>query len=131
MTRTGRIVGVTLGLVGAGLIFGALAGGAAFAAVTALAGEKLSGEAFAIGAFFGAPLGAVTAPLLSWLLLRHVPIGRMFMVCSIGTAIGGIAGWFATTTGDIVLNSLGGAFLGCVMAALVLRLRLQRVAQPQ
>jgi len=72
MRHVGRIVAVTIGLVGAGLLFGAMAGGASFALVGILAGQEISIEALEIGAVFGAPLGAITAPLLSWLLLRHV-----------------------------------------------------------
>ena len=41
MTRLGRIVVVTIGLVGAGIACGALAGGAAFALVGVLAGKDL------------------------------------------------------------------------------------------
>jgi hypothetical protein len=126
MRHAGRIVAVTIGLVGAGLLFGAIAGGSSFALVGILAGEEISLEAFEIGAIFGAPLGAVTAPLLSWLLLRHVPLGKMFLVCSVGTAIGGIVGWFATAAGgDIMVNPLVGAFVGCVIAAIALRYRVQ------
>lgn len=130
MTRARRIVAVTVGLVGAGLVFGALAGGIAFSVVLMLAGEGISADAVWIGALFGAPLGAVTAPLLSWLLLRTVPLGTMFAVCSAGTALGGVAGWFASTVGgNILANPLVGAFIGCLLAATALwhrsRLRLR------
>jgi len=126
MRHVGRIVAVTIGLVGAGILFGAIAGGTSFALVGILAGERISIEEFEIGAMFGAPLGAITAPLLSWLLLRRVPLGKMFLVCSVGTAIGGIVGWFATAAGgDIMVNPLVGAFVGCVIAAIALRYRVQ------
>jgi len=126
MTHVSRIVAVTIGLVGAGLLFGAMAGGASFALVGILAGQEIPIEALEIGAVFGAPLGAITAPLLSWLLLRHVPLGTMFLVCSVGTAIGGIVGWFATAAGgNIMVNPLVGAFAGCVLAAIALRSRVQ------
>jgi hypothetical protein len=121
MTRLGRIVVVTIGLVGAGIVSGALAGGTAFALVVVLADGRISTELFQIGAIFGAPLGAITAPLLAWLLLRRVPLGRMFLVCSVGTAIGGVMGWFATgDAGDLILNPIAGAFIGCVVAAIAL-----------
>jgi len=121
MTRLGRIVVVTIGLVGAGIVSGALAGGTAFALVVVLADGRISIELFEIGAIFGAPLGAIIAPLLAWLLLRRVPLGRMFLVCSVGTAIGGVVGWFATGAGgDIILNPIGGALIGCVIAAIAL-----------
>ncbi len=126
MRHVGRIVAVTIGLVGAGILFGAIAGGTSFALVGILAGQNVSIEEFEFGAMFGAPLGAVTAPLLSWLLLRHVPLGKMFAVCSVGTAIGGILGWFATASGgDIMVNPLVGAFVGCLIAAIALRYRVQ------
>ena len=113
----------------AGVLFGALAGGTAFTTVGLLAGEGISTESFGIGAIFGAPLSAITAPLLSWLLLRHVPLGKMFLVCSIGTGIGGVVGWFGTTEGgDIMRNPLMGAFVGCLIAAVGLwwRVRVPR-----
>jgi hypothetical protein len=129
MTRIGRIVSVTLGLMGAGFVFGALAGGAAFSTVLLMDGEGISLGAFAFGALYGAPLGAVIAPLLSWLLLRRVPLGLMFLVCSIGTTIGGIVGWVTTpSSGDVVVQALLGAFIGCTVAATALWLRVRRGA---
>ena len=120
MVRVGRIIAVTLGLVSAGFLFGAIAGGTAFTIVS-LPGGGISGEIFFIGAVFGAPLGAVCAPLLSWLLLRRVPIGRMFLVCSAGTVVGGMIGAITTARGgDFVLRPIAGAFLGCVAAATIL-----------
>ena len=44
MTRLGRIVVVTIGLVGAGIVSGALAGGTAFALVVVLADGRISTE---------------------------------------------------------------------------------------
>jgi len=126
MSRVARIIAVTSGLVGAGIVLGAIAGGAAFWTVGVITEHVFSREAFGIGAVFGAPLGAVTAPSLSWLLLRHVALGEMFLVCSVGTAIGGVLGWFSMTAGgDIMLNPVVGAFVGCVIAAIALRYRVQ------
>ena len=121
MKRAGRIALVTIGLIGAGIVFGALAGGTAFALVTLLADGRISRELFEVGAIFGAPLGGITAPLLAWVLLRRVALGRMFLVCSGGTVVGGVVGWFATSAGgDIILNPIGGAFIGSVVAAIAL-----------
>ncbi len=126
MSRVARIIAVTSGLMGAGIVLGAIAGGTAFWAVGVITEHAFSREAFGIGAAFGAPLGAVTAPLLAWLLLRHVALGAMFLVCSIGTAIGGVLGWFSMTAGGtIMLNPLVGALVGCVIAAIALRSRVQ------
>jgi len=127
MARAARIVSVSLGLIGAGFIFGALAGGSAFSTVLLIEGDGISLGAFGIGAIYGAPLGAVTAPLLSWLLLRRVPLGLMFLVCSIGTMIGAIAGWVTTPQlGNPIARALAGALIGCVVGAIVLRARLHR-----
>lgn len=121
MKRAGRILLVTIGLVGAGIVFGALAGGTAFALVALLSEGGISTEVFEVGAIFGAPLGAITAPLLAWVLLRRVALGRMFLVCSVGTIIGGVVGWFATSAGgDIILNPIAGAFMGSLVAAITL-----------
>jgi len=127
MRRIGRIVRVTLGLMGARFVCGAVAGGAAFSTIALMEGEGIWLGAFAIGAIYGAPLGAVTAPLLSWLLLRRVPLGLMFSACSIGTMIGGILGWVTTPqAGDSVVRALVGALIGCVVAAGVLWSRVRR-----
>jgi hypothetical protein len=121
MVHVGRAVLVTIGLAGAGILFGAIAGGTAFTFVVLVAGARVSFEAFEIGAFFGAPLGAVTAPLLSWLLLRRVPLGQMFLVCSFGTIVGAIAGWFTAAPNEEAVDwALVGAFLGSVVAATTL-----------
>ena len=78
-----------------------------------------------MGAFFGAPLGAITAPVLAWLLLRRVPLGRMFLGSAAGTAIGGVVGWITTTTDfeAAIGNGLAGACIGCVVACITLRYR--------
>lgn len=122
MNRESRIAAVTLGLMGAGAIFGALAGAIALG-VSLLVTENdapLFGLVF--GAWFGAPLGAVTAPVIGWLGLRRVPLGRMFLESAVGTTIGGIVGWVAATaSGTEVVNGLAGAFIGCLAAAVRLR----------
>lgn len=120
LSKASRVVVVTLGLVVAGIFFGAIAGGTAVTLVDLLTGQGLDTEPFLFGAFVGAPLGAFTAPVLSWALLRRVPLGRMFLVCSCGTAVGGVVGWFTRVSGDIVLHALGGALLGCILAAIAL-----------
>ncbi len=110
---------VTLGLVGAGATFGALAGGTALAVAVFIADHEDAGLGFIVGALFGAPVGSVVAPIVALSLLRRVPLGRMFAVCSIGTAIGGIVG--ALTAPLSVEGGLGGALVGCLVAALMLR----------
>jgi len=124
MVSAPRVVGVTLGLVGAGAVLGALAGGVSLGFSLAITDPQLSAEGLAFGAFLGAPLGAVTAPVLSWLLLRRVPLGRMFAGLVAGTIFGGIIGWLTTTPGgEIEVNGLAGAFIGCLVAGITLRYR--------
>jgi hypothetical protein len=72
----GRIVVVTVGLSLTGAVCGAVLGGLAF--LVGLAADKGVGAlrdwaiAFALGAYGGAILGAVLAPLLAWIFLRRV-----------------------------------------------------------
>jgi hypothetical protein len=125
MVSARRVVGVTLGLVGAGALLGALAGGVALAFSALIRWGDPSGSDLLsdllLGAFFGAPLGALTAPILAWLLLRRVPLGRMFL----GSVAGGVVGWITTTTDfwAATENGLAGAFIGCVVACILLRRR--------
>ncbi len=126
MVSARRIVAVTLGLVGAGAIFGALAGAVALAVSLLITENDTSGFGLLIGAYFGAPLGAITAPVVAWLLLRRVPLGRMFVGSAAGTALGGAIGWITTTSGGgaaDAVNGLAGAFIGCVVAGITLRYR--------
>ena len=121
MTKPARIVAVTGGLVVAGAVLGATAGAVALTASLLITENAASA---AIGALFGGPLGALTAPPLAWLLLRRVPLGRMFAGSATGAAVGGVVGWITTTSeGNLVGNGLAGAFVGCVVACLLLRYR--------
>lgn len=126
MTRPGRILSVTIGLVAAGAVLGAFAGAVALSASVLITENDTSGDGLMLGAFFGAPLGAIMAPVLSWTLLRRVPLGRMFMGLVAGTAAGGVVAWITTTsTIGEGPNGLAGAFIGCVVAAVTLRARLE------
>jgi hypothetical protein len=118
MNRPARMAVITTGLVGAGAIFGAVAGTVALAVSLIIDGIPSLVGAALLGAYFGAPLGAVAAPILGWSLLRRVPLGRMFIVCAAGTVMGGVVGWLtAGSDGDIMVGGLAGAAIGCVVAA--------------
>lgn len=125
MSRVMRIIAVTVGLIVGGAIAGALAGGIAFSLVLVLGGGPgFSLDAFTIAAVFGAPLGAVAAPILAWLLLRRVSLGRMFVACGGGTMLGAVIGWFATPLGgNVILVPIVGAGLGCVTTAVALHVQ--------
>lgn len=122
MNRPARAALVTTGLVGVGALFGALAGTVALAISLTIDGLASIMVAAYLGTLFGAPLGAVAAPILGWLLLRRVPLGRMFVGCAAGTVIGGVIGFILSpSVGDIMVGGLGGAFLGCLGVAVILR----------
>jgi hypothetical protein len=116
-----------------GAVFGALAGAVAFTFSILITAPLVIPDlgfvidGFLVGAIFGAPLGALTAPAIAWLLLRHIPLGRAFLGSAAGTVIGGVVGWMTTTSGDIALNSLVSAFIGCVVTAIALRYRAHRL----
>lgn len=73
------------------------------------------------GATVGAPLGALLTPMLSWIFLRRVPLGRAILETAIGTVAGaGIAlivapFWFFTA-----------AIAGFVAAGISLYIRTRR-----
>lgn len=125
MSREGRIAITTLALIGAGGIVGAIVGATALTFSLIVTHDTRPAEGVIIGAFLGAPLGAVTAPALAWLMLRRVPLGRMFRDCSLGATIGGVIGWVTATSLMAPLSGLAGAFTGCVVAGIMLRRRLE------
>src|SRR5688500_16738356 len=98
MTRAGRIIAVTLGLSVAGAVLGAVAGAMAFALSLAIGGSSdlLFGEPLkllTIPAVLGGVVGALLAPAMAWLLLRHVPLGKALAWSTVGTVAGGVLGW--------------------------------------
>jgi hypothetical protein len=119
MNRSVRIARITTGLVGAGAICGAIAGSTALTIGLLFDGGGALVYVPFFGGAFGAVLGAVAAPVLGWSLLRRVPFGRMFIACSAGTIVGGVIGWIATpAVGNEINGGLGGAVIGCVVAAI-------------
>ena len=108
----GRVVLVTAGLSLAGCAFGGFAGAAAFnLVIISQSGFHLGDLAISIiPGVIGAGLGAVLAPMAGWALLRRVPLGRAFMGLTLGTILGGIAGF---VTHDV----LGGFFIQPILAA--------------
>jgi hypothetical protein len=122
MNRPARVALVTTGLVGVGALFGAVAGTIAVAISLTIDGLQSLIAAAYLGALFGAPLGGIAAPILGWSLLRRVPLGKMFVGCAAGTIIGGVIGFMLSTSlGDIMIGGLGGALLGCLGLAVILR----------
>ena len=88
-----RVLLVTMGLSLIGVICGALLGALALLAEMAgdFVGSPLSRwpfRALAVGAILGAGFGAVLAPLVGWVFLRRVSIGRAIRETAIGALIG-------------------------------------------
>lgn len=126
-----RVVGVTVGLSAAGAAFGGLAGAGALAVVIILSGEwsiLVSPSLLLFAGGIGAVLGAVCAPLAGWLLLRRVPLGRVFGGLTLGTIIGGVVGWFAPVTEDPIVRPIAAGAVGFLITAILLRFRHGRSA---
>ena len=130
VTKPARIALVTTGLMAAGALFGAIAGAIALTVSLAMFRmESLLVVAY-LGALFGAPIGAIAAPILAWLLLRRVPLGRMFAGCAAGTIVGGVIGFMLTPVVDnLFVPGLFGALLGCLVVAIYLRFSPRRARQ--
>jgi hypothetical protein len=129
MPRFLRIVAVTSGLVATG----AVVGGAC--ASLALALYLVATEGFPVAPHFvdalvfagtvGATLGVISAPLIAWGLLRHVPLGRAITHSAVGAVAGGLLG--AVVGGpSFIVPALGGALGGFILAATRLFLKTPR-----
>lgn len=126
MNRTLRIFAVTVGLLAAGAVAGALASVAALAIGMWLSGDSvgattLDREILAVVAMLGGLFGGVLLPATAWVFLRRVPLGLAVLGTLIGTTVGGIVGWVIRP--EQIQGGLVGAFVGYAGAALLLRLR--------
>ena len=119
MTRLGRILTVTAGLVVTGAAVGAVTGAVillGWLAMMSRSGFFPVREILQVGALFGAGVGAILAPIASWTLLRRVPLGRAVMGAAFGTALGAIAGGALSFVGPAI-----GAIAGFAAGAIYLR----------
>ena len=123
MTRARRILAVTAGLSLTGAIVGTITGAIVAATIIGVVTHSapLSLELLAIGAMFGAPLGAVLFPTAGWLLMRHVPLGKALLGTTIGTLAGGIAGWFLPIGSDPLARTITLGVVGFAIAVMLLR----------
>lgn len=106
-----RVFAVTAGLLGIGALCGAVLGAVIVGAMLLRYGLSEAtpdvGFALIFGGGVGAGIGAVLTPLLAWIFLRRVPLGR-----AIGeTAIGMLAG-VALAMIFVPAYWLGAALLG-------------------
>jgi hypothetical protein len=115
MVSVPRILAVTGGLILAGILAGALAAGCGWVIAALLSGNwrlALDPKIWRFSALVGGFIGAVAAPLTSWLFLRHVPLGRLIFQTTIVTAvIGGVS--FALNLNPFLLASVG--FVGAAV----------------
>lgn len=142
MTRSVRIVCVTAGLVGAGAVFGGIAGAAALWIVFALSGAFIVNQAgvLMLAVYTGIPLGAVGLPVMTWVLLRRVALGRVIVLSVAGTVVGGVLG--ASLSGDqsgrglqhalerFIIGGVMGAVVGFVATAVLMWLAVRRSPRP-
>jgi len=127
-TSIGRAIAVTVGLSALGAMCGALLGGIAilvdlgrdirFAEVGGVPG------AFGLGAALGATFGAVITPVVGWIFLRRVSLGRAIAETTLGTLAGILA---ASLWPSRPIYLLG--FVGFFLAALRLWFTTRRLAK--
>ena len=123
-----RALVVTLGLTVTGALVGAVCGGVAPAVVAVAAGDwrdLLRPGFWVIGGIVGAAIGAVVAPVMSWLLLRRVPLGAAIGQTAAGTIAGGILGLIA---GAPLIGAVSGFMAAAVRLSVVERRRRLRPA---
>ena len=134
--RLVRILAVTAGLSVMGFFLGAALGGALFWVADLFAASVGQGHSLPVlrAALGCGLLGLVLAPLAAWTLMRHVPLWRALGETALGTALGGIAGYFvpehAWPFPFPFVPPVLAALLGFVLAAVRLRLTHRMKATP-
>jgi len=90
----GRIAAVTGAIAAIGVVVGAAIGTTISLGIVIRWERSFTGALgpLAFGALAGGVIGAVAAPLLAWVFLRRVTLGRAIAETSIGTLIGGLIG---------------------------------------
>ena len=130
--RPARIALVTAGLSVAGGVVGSVCSAAAVTLIAGIEGgigtlvtRELAGL-LGVAAAFGGLAGMIGTPVLSWALLRRVPLGRAALFTAIGTIVGAVGGEltrplnpYARTIPAVLI----GALLGFIAGGLVARLR--------
>jgi len=128
--QVGRAVSITLAIALVGAIIGGATGGSLFAVWRSLHWLSMwdsegAARVIGIGAAAGAALGAVLAPLTSWVFLRRVPLGKALLQTTVGTTVGAAVGLALDSAGLTyrfnIPASLVGAIVGFLAAATRLR----------
>ena len=136
MLSPGRVAVVTLGLALCGAVMGAVCATIAvsLALITHSPHEFLSGFAppplLLAAGLAGAAMGAVSAPILAFGILRRVPLGRAIVLTALGTIAGAVVGEMVAPVNPYAAGwtpgIVRGALLGFVMAGVILRLTVRR-----
>jgi hypothetical protein len=132
VSRSSRILVVTGALALTGAVVGALCGvlSVTLALLPVRGFGGFDAGIFALAGPVGGAVGAVTTPLIAWVLLRNVPLGRAILQCAVGTVAGGVlASW--TNFHNPLFSPIVGATLGFTVAALHLRLKYARIGRPK
>jgi len=128
--RVGRAVSITLGIALVGAIIGGIIGAALFAAWTSLSWvirvDPTGGWGLiAVGAAAGAGLGAVLAPLTSWVFLRRVPLGKALLQTTVGTTAGAALGLALDGAGLMLRTGVPAGLIGAIAGFLAAAVRLR------
>lgn len=124
--RPGRVVVVLLSIALVGAIIGGVVGAILFA-VWSFPIDVNRWLLAADGAWSGALLGAVLAPITAWTFLRRVPLGKALLHVTVGTTVGAVVGLIFDRLGFTSIATfpagLVGALGGFIAAAIRLRLK--------
>ena len=121
---------MTAGLSATGGLVGAISAASAVSTIAILSGgvdALTSGSTpglLLVAAGFGTFCGIIGGPLLSWGLLRRVPLGRVILWTAVGTILGAIGGELLQPVNPFAQSLpgvLAGAFLGFLSAGIGLR----------
>lgn len=125
LIRAFRLLEITLGLSCAGALFGGIAGGAGLATVLLFEPQMWRSflEFCEFAASVGAVLGMVGAPAVAWVMLRRVPLARMFALLTVGTTVAAVLGWFAFSRFDMIWGPTFSGFVGFMATAIALGFR--------
>lgn len=106
-----RIIAVTAGISGVGMVCGALLGSLAFwVEVGLMPGVSAPNERFKLamlGIAGGALFGAVLAPIVAWLFLRRVSLARAIGETAAGVLLGIAAGALVQPRSTILFGLAG------------------------
>ena len=128
--RVGRAAAITLGIALVGAIIGGVMGAVLFAAWEGLIWVRSydvvdRGMVIVQGAAAGATLGAVLAPLTSWVFLRRVALGKALLHTTAGTTIGAAVGLLVDRAGLTPKSFVPAILLGAVVGFLAAAIRLR------